>query len=73
MTTFVAVLVLFIFGGAAMRDFALAMMIGVIIGTYSSIFVAAPVVGWWAKKRGTNLRAEVIDAQLEAQVMPGKG
>ena len=72
-TTFVAVLVLFIFGGAAMRDFALAMMIGVIIGTYSSIFVAAPVVGWWAKKRGTNLRAEVIDAQLEAQVMPGKG
>lgn len=72
-TTFVAVLVLFIFGGAAMRDFALAMMIGVVVGTYSSIFVAAPVVAWWAKKRGTNLRAEVIDAQLEAQVMPGKG
>lgn len=72
-TTFVAVLVLFIFGGAAMRDFALAMMIGVVVGTYSSIFVATPVVAWWAKKRGTNLRAEVIDAQLEAQVMPGKG
>ena len=72
-TTFVAVLVLFIFGGAAMRDFALAMMIGVVVGTYSSIFVAAPMVAWWAKKRGTNLRAEVIDAQLEAQVMPGKG
>lgn len=72
-TTFVAVLVLFIFGGAAMRDFALAMMIGVAIGTYSSIFVAAPMVAWWSKKRGTNLRAEVIDAQLEAQVMPGKG
>ncbi|MBK1832917.1 protein translocase subunit SecD [Roseibacillus ishigakijimensis] len=72
-TTFVAVLVLFIFGGAAMRDFALAMMIGVVVGTYSSIFVAAPVVSWWSKKRGTNLRAEVIDAQLEAQVNPGKG
>ena len=72
-TTFVAVLVLFIFGGAAMRDFALAMMIGVIVGTYSSIFVAAPVVAWWSAKRGTNLRSEVIDAQLEAQVMPGKG
>lgn len=72
-TTFTAVLVLFIFGGAAMRDFALAMMIGVIVGTYSSIFVAAPVVAWWSNKRGTNLRAEVIDAQLEAQVMPGKG
>ena len=71
-TTFVSVLVLFIFGGAAMRDFALAMMIGVIIGTYSSIFVASPVVAWWSKVRGTNLRAEVIDAQLEAQVMPGK-
>ena len=73
LTTFVSVMVLAIFGGHAMRDFATAMMAGVIVGTYSSIFVASPMVAWWSKKRGTNLRAEVIDAQLEAQVMPGKG
>ena len=71
-TTFVSVLVLFIFGGEAMRDFALAMMIGVVVGTYSSIFVASTIVNWWSEKRGTNLRTEVIDAQLEAQVNPDR-
>ncbi|MEM9081702.1 MAG: protein translocase subunit SecD [Verrucomicrobiota bacterium] len=71
-TTFVAVLVLAIFGGAAMREFSIAMMLGVVIGTYSSIFVAAPVVAWWAKKRGTNLRKELLDANLEAQVNPAR-
>lgn len=72
-TTFVSVLILAIFGGAAMREFSITMIIGVLIGTYSSIFVAAPVVAWWAKKRGTNLRSEVLDANLDAQVTPGKG
>jgi SecD/SecF fusion protein len=72
-TTFASVLVLAIFGGSAMREFSIAMMIGVLIGTYSSIFIATPVVAWWSQKRGTNLRAEVLDANLEAQVMPGKG
>lgn len=71
-TTFMAVLVLAIFGGAAMRDFSITMMIGVIIGTYSSILVAAPVVAWWANMRGTNLRKELLDANLEAQVNPAR-
>ncbi|MBX2904905.1 MAG: protein translocase subunit SecDF [Taibaiella sp.] len=43
-TVFVTVLILFIFGGEATRGFAFAMLIGVITGTYSSIFVAAPVL-----------------------------
>jgi len=43
-TTFVAVLALFIFGGAVIHDFALAMIIGIAAGTYSSIYVAAPVL-----------------------------
>lgn len=71
-TTFASVVVLAIFGGAAMREFSIAMIIGILIGTYSSIFIAAPVVAWWAKKRGTNLRTEVLDANLDAQVNPGK-
>lgn len=71
-TTFVAVLVLFIFGGGALKDFSLAIMIGVVIGTYSSIFVASPVVLMWSKMRGTNLRRELLDANLEAQVNPAR-
>ncbi|MBW6516723.1 MAG: protein translocase subunit SecF, partial [Candidatus Cloacimonetes bacterium] len=44
MTTFVVVLSLYILGGSVIRDFAFALMIGVIVGTYSSIFVASPLL-----------------------------
>ncbi len=44
MTVFITLLVLFIFGGEVTRGFAFAMMIGVFTGTYSSIFVAAPIL-----------------------------
>ena len=75
-TTFVAVLVLWIFGGSALKDFSFAIMIGVVIGTYSSIFIAAPVVYIWSKK-GSKLRQELIDASLDisteiAEPAPGK-
>ncbi|NIP93348.1 MAG: protein translocase subunit SecF, partial [Akkermansiaceae bacterium] len=69
-TTFVAVLVLYIFGGPALQAFAFAIMVGVVIGTYSSIFVASPIVLVWSRMRGTNLRRELLDANLEAQVNP---
>lgn len=44
LTTFVVVLILAIFGGEVIFDFAFAMILGVIVGTYSSIFVASPAV-----------------------------
>lgn len=44
LTTFISALALFFFGGEVLHDFALAMLIGIIIGTYSSIFIATPVV-----------------------------
>jgi preprotein translocase subunit SecF len=44
LTTFFAALALFIFGGEVIHDFALAIMLGIIIGTYSSMFVASPIV-----------------------------
>ncbi|WP_333654346.1 protein translocase subunit SecF [Dissulfurispira sp.] len=50
-TTFLAALALFLFGGEVIHDFALAMLIGLVIGTYSSIFVASPVVVLLGKKR----------------------
>jgi preprotein translocase subunit SecF len=43
-TTFGVLLALFILGGAMIRDFALILMLGVVIGTYSSIFVASPAL-----------------------------
>jgi SecD/SecF fusion protein len=44
LTVFIVLLVLFIFGGASIRGFSFAMLIGVVAGTYSSIFIAAPIM-----------------------------
>jgi preprotein translocase SecF subunit len=64
--TFISVLAIVLFGGEVLRGFALALTIGIIIGTYSSIAVASPMMLWWeywtsGKKRRpkapTNTRA----------------
>jgi SecD/SecF fusion protein len=60
-TTVLPVAALYFFGGAVLRDFSFAILVGVIVGTYSSIFVAAPIVLWWSKVRGKSLRREVIE------------
>lgn len=44
LTTLIVVLVLFIFGGAALKGFSFALIVGILIGTYSSIFIATPIV-----------------------------
>lgn len=44
LTTLMAAVALFFFGGEVLHDFALAMILGILVGTYSSIFVASPVV-----------------------------
>ena len=46
-TTLMVVLALFIFGGGVIHNFAFAMLIGILVGTYSSIFVASPVLIFW--------------------------
>jgi SecD/SecF fusion protein len=51
LTVFLTILILFIFGGEVTRGFAFAMLIGVITGTYSSIFVAAPILVDFARSR----------------------
>ncbi len=61
-TTLIPICCLFFFGGAVLKDFALAIIIGVVVGTYSSVFIAAPIVLWWTKVRGgtaSSLRREV--------------
>ena len=50
-TTLFVVLILFFFGGDVIHDFAFALLVGIVIGTYSSIFVASPVLVEWENKR----------------------
>jgi len=50
-TTLIVVIFLFIFGGAVINDMAYALMVGVVVGTYSSIFIASPVLLFWHKRR----------------------
>src|SRR5436309_1077802 len=62
--TLIPILCLFFFGGAVLRDFSLAIIIGVVVGTYSSIFIASPIVLWWTRARGRStvaLRREVTE------------
>ena len=51
LTTLLTVIMLLIFGGGCVQDFALALFIGILVGTYSSIFVATPVMLLWHKKK----------------------
>lgn len=72
-TTLLTVIVLTVFGGPGLRNFAVTLVIGLVVGTYSSIFIAAPIVLWWARRSGTNLRREVLDteqAKIEAASGP---
>ena len=50
-TTLLALVSIFFFGGESVKYFALALIIGVVSGTYSSIFIAAPILVWWSQWR----------------------
>lgn len=60
--TLIPIVFLFFMGGAVLRDFSLAIIIGVVVGTYSSIFIASPIVLWWTRAGGgstSSLRREI--------------
>ena len=63
-TTLIALLALFIFGGEVIRSFTAAMIFGVVVGTYSSIFIAAPVLIVF-KLRGMSKRGDEVEAAEE--------
>lgn len=50
-TTLLVVLALFVLGGGVIHNFAFAMLVGVLVGTYSSIFVASPILIFWNEKK----------------------
>ena len=66
--TFLTVLSLYIFGGAVLHGFSFALVIGILIGTYSSIAVAAPMLVAWQEWRGQRDGAAALPAAKRARV-----
>ncbi len=61
---FLAVLALVLFGGEVLRGFSLALFVGSITGTYSTIAIASPIAIWWQSKLGDNRVKEVLVPQI---------
>jgi SecD/SecF fusion protein len=66
-TTIITVGILSFFGGSSLRDFSVMILIGLLVGTYSSIFVASPVVLWWSNRKGGDLRTDVLATEIAAE------
>ncbi|MFA7345197.1 MAG: protein translocase subunit SecD [Terrimicrobiaceae bacterium] len=66
-STLLSVGALYFFGGAVLRDFSFAILVGIGIGTYSSVFIAAPIVLWASKLRGKSVRREVLESEALRQ------
>jgi len=62
-TTFLSVLALFVFGGEALRGFSFTMLIGVVSGTYSTVFIASAIAIILAQKKGSAVAAVAADAR----------
>jgi SecD/SecF fusion protein len=66
-TTIFTVAILSVFGGVALRDFSVTILVGLVVGTYSSIFVASPIVLWWSRRKGRDLREDVLATEIKAE------
>jgi SecD/SecF fusion protein len=67
-TTLLGVMSLLIFGGATLQDFAFAMLVGIASGTYSSIFIASPVLAAWKEREPSFVRRRLRIAEVEGSV-----
>jgi preprotein translocase subunit SecF len=65
--TFLTVLSLYVFGGQVLRGFSFALVIGILIGTYSSIAIAAPMLVAWQEWRASRGKATVLPAARRAR------
>lgn len=72
LTTLFVVLALVVFGGAVIRDFAITLMIGVIVGTYSSIFIASPVLVEWQNYKAARSQRSARTPRPAKPGKPGK-
>jgi SecD/SecF fusion protein len=67
-TVFLATLSLYIFGGGEINDFAFTFLIGIVTGTYSSIYIASAFVLWWHKGQRPNIGASQVKLQNASPV-----
>jgi SecD/SecF fusion protein len=65
-TVFLATLSLYIFGGGVINDFAFTFLVGIITGTYSSIYIASAIVLWWHRGNRPNIGASQVTLQNSA-------
>jgi preprotein translocase SecF subunit len=63
LTVFITVIMLLVFGGGAIHDFALALTIGLVAGTYSTVFIATPVVLAWHKGKTPEIKGGAANVQ----------
>jgi len=63
---FLATMSLYIFGGGVINDFAFTFLVGIITGTYSSIYIASAIVLWWHKGTPPNIGASQVTIQNAA-------
>ena len=70
LTTLLPVLALYFFGGSVLRDFSLVLMVGILVGTYSSIFILAPMVVWFQNRQN---RRGAPSGNPSGEVQPAKG
>ena len=73
-TTFLSVLALYLFGGEALEGFAFTMLVGIVSGTYSTIFIASSIAIILGQRKGGSRAATVVPAagKAEAQTRPGR-
>ncbi|HEX5990382.1 MAG TPA: protein translocase subunit SecD [Solirubrobacterales bacterium] len=69
-STLLGVLSLMVFGGAVLQDFAFAMLVGIASGTYSSIFIASPVLTAWKEREPGFVRRRLRIAEVEGGQVP---
>ncbi|HMF58712.1 MAG TPA: protein translocase subunit SecF [Pyrinomonadaceae bacterium] len=64
---FLSVLALVLFGGEVLRGFSLALLIGIVFGTYSSVAIASPIMVWWQQRLDTSGRVSAPPAKEGGQ------
>ena len=70
--TFLTVIALFLFGGPVLHGFSFALVVGIIIGTYSSVFVASPIVLFWHNWADARKRTAPVPVAAAKPVQPGR-
>lgn len=67
--TLISVGILAFLGGTALRDFGEIIFIGIVVGTFSSIFIASPIVLWWSHRKGVNIRDDIRAAVAKSEAI----